>query len=43
MLEYAQSGTLNPVIDKVMPLDDVREAERMLEDREVFGKIVLTP
>ncbi|MCZ6890752.1 MAG: zinc-binding dehydrogenase [Gammaproteobacteria bacterium] len=43
MLEYAQSGTLNPVIDKVMPLDDVREAERLLEDREVFGKIVLTP
>ena len=43
MLSYAAAGTLNPVIDKVMPLDEVREAERLMEDREVFGKIVLTP
>ncbi len=43
MLAYAASGELTPVIDKVMPLEEVREAERIMEDREVFGKIVLVP
>jgi alcohol dehydrogenase len=32
-----------PVIDRVIPLDQIREAERRMEAREVFGKIVVTP
>lgn len=43
MLTHAADGTLEPVIDRVLPLDEVHEAERLLEDREVFGKVVLTP
>jgi alcohol dehydrogenase len=43
MLEYAADGRLMPVIDRVVPLEEVREAERLVEDREVFGKIVITP
>ena len=43
MLDYASAGTLTPVIDKVLPLEEVREAERLMEEREVFGKIVLVP
>ncbi|MEM7002773.1 MAG: SDR family NAD(P)-dependent oxidoreductase [Pseudomonadota bacterium] len=43
MLDYASEGTLIPVIDKVLPLDQVHEAERLMEQREVFGKIVLQP
>jgi alcohol dehydrogenase len=43
LLEYAEDKSLLPVIDKVMPLEEIREAERMIEDREVFGKIVVTP
>jgi alcohol dehydrogenase len=43
LLDHAAAGTLVPVIDRVMPLADVREAERLMEDREVFGKIVLVP
>ena len=43
MLDYAASGELEPVIDRVMPLSEVHEAERLMEDREVFGKIVLEP
>jgi alcohol dehydrogenase len=43
LLEMAQSGRMMPVIDKVFPLEKTCEAERLLEDREVFGKIVITP
>jgi alcohol dehydrogenase len=43
MLDYAADGTLVPVIDKVLPLDQVHTAERLMEQREVFGKIVLQP
>ena len=43
MLAYAEDGRLEPVVDRVMPLQEVREAERLMEDREVFGKIVLIP
>jgi len=43
MLELASSGTLLPVIDRVMPLSAVHEAERLMEERSLFGKIVITP
>jgi alcohol dehydrogenase len=43
LLDHAATGTLTPVIDRVMPLADVHEAERLMETRAVFGKIVLVP
>ena len=43
LLDHAASERLVPVIDRVMPLDEVREAERLMEEREVFGKVVITP
>jgi NADPH:quinone reductase-like Zn-dependent oxidoreductase len=43
MLDYAAEGSLIPVIDQVMPLDQVYEAERLMEGRKLFGKIVLLP
>ncbi len=43
LLGYAEEGSLVPVVDKVMPLAEVHEAERLMEDRAVFGKIVLKP
>jgi alcohol dehydrogenase len=43
MLDHAANGRLTPVIDRVMPLDDVHEAEQLMENRGVFGKIVLVP
>jgi len=36
-------GQLRPVIDRVLPLDQAREAHRLLEERKAFGKVVLTP
>jgi NADPH:quinone reductase-like Zn-dependent oxidoreductase len=40
-LEAMNQGKLNPVIDKVMPLEKCAEAHARLEGREQFGKIVL--
>jgi NADPH:quinone reductase-like Zn-dependent oxidoreductase len=34
---------LEPVVDRVLPLSEIREAHRALESGEQFGKIVLTP
>ena len=42
-MDMIQSGTLKPVIDKVLPLDRAAEGLRMIRDREVMGKIVVTP
>jgi NADPH:quinone reductase-like Zn-dependent oxidoreductase len=43
VLGHAGRGTLRPVVDRVLPLDGVREAHSLLEERKVFGKLVLTP
>lgn len=37
-----ESGVLRPVIDRVLPLAQVAEGHRLLEERRVSGKIVLT-
>lgn len=36
-------GRLEPVVDEVLPLDEIRAAHERLEGGEVFGKLVLTP
>jgi len=43
MLSVAVRGGFSPVVDRVMPLDDAREAHERLEAGEQFGKIVLVP
>lgn len=43
LLQLIADGKLRPVIDKVLPLQECAEAERLLEDREVFGKVLLKP
>ena len=41
LLRYFESGELEPVVDRVLPFEEAREAQRALEDREQFGKVVL--
>ena len=36
-------GTLQPAIDRVMPLSDIRQAHERLEEGKQFGKIVMEP
>jgi len=36
-------GRLEPVVDRVLPLAETAEGERLLEDREVFGKVLIKP
>lgn len=43
ILKFFEQGKLKPVIDRVMPLKEVREAHRILEEGKQFGKIVLKP
>ena len=43
LIDLLGQGRLRAVVDRVLPLEEVREAHRLLEAREVFGKVVLTP
>jgi NADPH2:quinone reductase len=43
MIELAGKGELHPVIDRELPLSEAAEAHRLIEAREVLGKIVLRP
>src|SRR5712692_5389149 len=41
VLKFFESGKLRPVIDKIFPLAEAAEAQRRMEERKNFGKIVL--
>lgn len=43
ILDCLERGTLKPVIDRVLPLSEVREAHRIVEAGEHVGKVVLIP
>ena len=41
LLDMIRDGRLQPVVDRELPLEQVNEAFRLLEEREVFGKVVV--
>jgi NADPH:quinone reductase-like Zn-dependent oxidoreductase len=43
VLKLVDEGRLGPVLDRVLPLARAGEAQKLLEDRAQFGKIVLNP
>jgi NADPH:quinone reductase-like Zn-dependent oxidoreductase len=43
LMELIGAGKIKPVIDKVLPLEEAREGLRLIQDREVIGKVVVTP
>jgi alcohol dehydrogenase len=43
LIDAVASGRLTPVIDRILPLEEAAQGERLLESREVIGKVLLTP
>ncbi len=43
VLELARDGRIEPLVSATFPLDEARAAMEMLERREHFGKILITP
>ena len=43
LMHLISEKRLKPVVDKVLPLDRAIEGLRLIENREVLGKVVITP
>lgn len=43
LLDLVRTRRLEPVLDRRIRLEDVREAFRLLDERRVFGKVVVVP
>ena len=43
LMGLIQEGRMKPVIDKVVPLEGAAEGLRLIQDRHVIGKVVVTP
>ena len=43
LMELIELGKIDPVIDAVLPLDQAAQGLKLLEDRAVFGKVVIRP
>jgi 2-desacetyl-2-hydroxyethyl bacteriochlorophyllide A dehydrogenase len=43
LMALIADGKLKPVIDKVLPLEKAAEGLRLIQDREVIGKVIVTP
>jgi NADPH:quinone reductase-like Zn-dependent oxidoreductase len=42
VLKLVEQGRLRPVLDRTLPLAEVRQAHALIEQRATFGKVVLT-
>ena len=43
LLDLVRAGKLKPIVDKTYSLAEVNEAFQHMEDRHVFGKVVIKP
>jgi len=43
LIDEVRGKRIRPIIHAVLPLAETREAMRLLEDREVFGKVLVRP
>ena len=43
LIDEVRGKRIRPIIHRVLPLAETREAMRLLEDREVFGKVLVQP
>jgi alcohol dehydrogenase len=43
LMDMIKAGEMKPVIDTVVPLEGAAEALRLIQDRKVIGKVIVTP
>jgi alcohol dehydrogenase len=43
LMQLIQDGKMKPLIDTVVPLEGAAEGLRLIQDRKVIGKVVVTP
>ena len=43
LMRLIESGRMKPMIDKTVPLEGAAEGLRLIQDRRVIGKVVVTP
>ena len=43
LMDLIQEGAMKPVIDEVLPLERAVQGLELIENRKVFGKVVVTP
>jgi NADPH:quinone reductase-like Zn-dependent oxidoreductase len=43
LMDLIQQNAMKPVIDESLPLERAADGLRMIESREVFGKVIVTP
>ncbi len=43
LMDLIDQNKIKPVIDEVLPLEQAAQGLKMIESREVFGKVVVTP
>ena len=43
VLQLVEQGQLKPIIDRVLPLQETAVAHQLMEDKQNFGKLILTP
>jgi NADPH:quinone reductase-like Zn-dependent oxidoreductase len=43
LMDLIQQGRMKPVIDAVLPLEKAAQGLKLIENREVFGKVVICP
>jgi alcohol dehydrogenase len=43
LMELIAQGKMKPVIDKTLPLEEAAEGLRLIQDREVIGKVIVMP
>ena len=43
LMDLIQQGRMKPVIDEVLPLEKAADGLKLIENREVFGKVIICP
>lgn len=41
VFDHIKSGKIKPIVDKIIPIEDIHRAHELMESRQFFGKIVL--